>query len=191
LKRIEIIGALFGDAALPLLGFLFWDWGFYFIVLFFVFDILIRSFFLMKRVKNLPSMNINHRFALVGISMTFLELSLLHLLVFLTLTPIGFFEELWAFLSYEEMGIAQGVVLIPLLIFNELFRIRNEQKAKVPQNVRFEILKSSQYFQFGRLILWCIVIVGSCFLDIKQSVLVAVLIATLCVQPFYVFRNIS
>jgi len=191
LKRIEIIGALFGDAALPLLGFLFWDWGFYFIVLFFVFDILIRSFFLMKRVKNLPSMNINHRFALVGISMTLLELSLLHLLVFLTLTPIGFFEELWAFLSYEEMGIAQGVVLIPLLIFNELFRIRNEQKAKVPQNVRFEILKSSQYFQFGRLILWCIVIVGSCFLDIKQSVLVAVLIATLCVQPFYVFRNIS
>ena len=191
MKRIEIIGALFGDAALPLLGFLFWDWGFYFIVLFFVFDILIRSFFLMKRVKNLPSMNINHRFALVGISMTFLELSLLHLLVFLTLTPIGLFEELWAFLSYEEMGIAQGVVLIPLLIFNELFRIRNEQKAKVPQNVRFEILKSSQYFQFGRLILWCIVIVGSCFLDIKQSVLVAVLIATLCVQPFYVFRNIS
>ncbi len=191
MKRIEIIGALFGDAALPLLGFLFWDWGFYFIVLFFVFDILIRSFFLMKRVKNLPSMNINHRFALVGISMTLLELSLLHLLVFLTLTPIGFFEELWAFLSYEEMGIAQGVVLIPLLIFNELFRIRNEQKAKVPQNVRFEILKSSQYFQFGRLILWCIVIVGSCFLDIKESVLVAVLIATLCVQPFYVFRNIS
>jgi hypothetical protein len=191
LKRIEIIGALFGDATLPLLGFLFWDWGFYFIVLFFVFDILIRSFFLMKRVKNLPSMNINHRFALFGISMTFLELCLLHLLVFLTLTPIGFFKELWAFLSYEELGIAQGVVLIPLLIFNELFRIRNEQKAKVPQNVRFEILKSSQYFQFGRLILWCIVIVGSCFLDIKESVLVAVLIATLCVQPFYVFRNIS
>jgi hypothetical protein len=191
LKRIEIIGALFGDAALPLLGFLFWDWGFYFIVLFFVFDILIRSFFLMKRVKNLPSMNINHRFALFGISMTFLELCLLHLLVFLTLTPIGFFKELWAFLSYEELGIAQGVVLIPLLIFNELFRIRNEQKAKVPQNVRFEILKSSQYFQFGRLILWCIVIVGSCFLDIKESVLVAVLIATLCVHPFYVFRNIS
>ena len=191
MKRIEIIGALFGDAALPLLGFLFWDWGFYFIVLFFVFDILIRSFFFMKRVKNLPSMNINHRFALFGISMTFLELCLLHLLVFLTLTPIGFFKELWAFLSYEELGIAQGVVLIPLLIFNELFRIRNEQKAKVPQNVRFEILKSSQYFQFGRLILWCIVIVGSCFLDIKESVLVAVLIATLCVQPFYVFRNIS
>ena len=191
MKRIEIIGALFGDVALPLLGFLFWDWGFYFIVLFFVFDILIRSFFLMKRVKNLPSMNINHRFALFGISMTLLELCLLHLLVFLTLTPIGFFKEFWAFLSHEELGIAQGVVLIPLLIFNELFRIRNEQKAKVPQNVRFEILKSSQYFQFGRLILWCIVIVGSCFLDIKESVLVAVLIATLCVQPFYVFRNIS
>jgi hypothetical protein len=191
LKRIEIIGALFGDVALPLLGFLFWDWGFYFIVLFFVFDNVIRSIFLNKRVKNLPSMNVNRRFALKGISITFLELCLLHLLVFLTLAPIEFFKEIWAFLSYEELGIAQGVLLIPLLVFNELFRIRNEMKAKVPQNVRFEILKSSQYFQFGRLILWCIFIVGASFLDIKESVLVVVLIATLCVQPFYVFRNIS
>jgi hypothetical protein len=191
LKRIEIIGALFGDAALPLLGFLFWDWGFYFIVLFFVFDNVIRSIFLNKRVKNLPSMNVNRRFALKGISITFLELCLLHLLVFLTLAPIEFFQEIWAFLSYEELGIAQGVLLIPLLVFNELFRIRNEMKAKVPQNVRFEILKSSQYFQFGRLILWCIFILGASFLDIKESVLVVVLIATLCVQPFYVFRNIS
>jgi hypothetical protein len=191
LKRIEIIGALFGDAALPLLGFLFWDWGFYFIVLFFVFDNVIRSIFLNKRVKNLPSMNVNRHFALKGISITFLELCLLHLLVFLTLAPIEFFQEIWAFLSYEELGIAQGVLLIPLLVFNELFRIRNEMKANVPQNVRFEILKSSQYFQFGRLILWCIFIVGASFLDIKESVLVVVLIATLCVQPFYVFRNIS
>jgi hypothetical protein len=191
LKRIEIIGALFGDAALPLLGFLFWDWGFYFIVLFFVFDNVIRSIFLNKRVKNLPSMNVNRRFALKGISITFLELCLLHLLVFLTLAPIEFFQEIWAFLSYEELGIAQGVLLIPLLVFNELFRIRNEMKANVPQNVRFEILKSSQYFQFGRLILWCIFILGASFLDIKESVLVVVLIATLCVQPFYVFRNIS
>ena len=191
MKRIEIIGALFGDAALPLLGFLFWDWGFYFIVLFFVFDNVIRSIFLNKRVKNLPSMNVNRHFALKGISITFLELCLLHLLVFLTLAPIEFFQEIWAFLSYEELGIAQGVLLIPLLVFNELFRIRNEMKANVPQNVRFEILKSSQYFQFGRLILWCIFIVGASFLDIKESVLVVVLIATLCVQPFYVFRNIS
>lgn len=191
MKRIEIIGALFGDAALPLLGFLFWDWGFYFIVLFFVFDNVIRSIFLNKRVKNLPSMNVNRRFALKGISITFLELCLLHLLVFLTLAPIEFFQEIWAFLSYEELGIAQGVLLIPLLVFNELFRIRNEMKANVPQNVRFEILKSSQYFQFGRLILWCIFILGASFLDIKESVLVVVLIATLCVQPFYVFRNIS
>ena len=176
---------------MPLLGFLFWDWGFYFIVLFFVFDNVIRSIFLNKRVKNLPSMNVNRRFALKGISITFLELCLLHLLVFLTLAPIEFFQEILAFLSYEELGIAQGVLLIPLLVFNELFRIRNEMKANVHQNVRFEILKSSQYFQFGSLILWCIFIVGASFLDIKESVLVVVLIATLCVQPFYVFRNIS
>ena len=78
MKKIEITSALFGDVALPIAGFLFWDWGFYFIALFFLFDISFRSIFLNKRVKLLPSMEIENRFVLKGVLLTVFEIFALH-----------------------------------------------------------------------------------------------------------------
>ena len=130
MKKVEIFSAIIGDAALPLLGFLFWDWGFYFIVLYFLFDIFIRSLYLIKRVKLLPAIDLNYRFSLLGIFLTIIEICLLHLLVYFSLSPLYLFQELWLFLSYEELGIAQGIVLLPLLFLNEIIKIRNEIKMK-------------------------------------------------------------
>ena len=191
MKKVEIFSAIIGDAALPLLGFLFWDWGFYFIVLYFLFDIFIRALFLIKRVKLLPAIDLNYRFSLLGIFLTIIEICLLHLLVYFSLSPVSLFQELWLFLSYEELGIAQGIVLLPLLFLNEIIKIRNEIKMKSPQNLRYEILKSSQYFQCYRMIIWSILLLCTNFITFPESLLVALLIGTLCIQPFYVFRNIS
>jgi len=191
LKKVEIFSAIIGDAALPLLGFLFWDWGFYFIVLYFLFDIFIRALFLIKRVKLLPAIDLNYRFSLLGIFLTIIEICLLHLLVYFSLSPVSLFQEFWLFLSYEELGIAQGIVLLPLLFLNEIIKIRNEIKMKSPQNLRYEILKRSQHFQFYRMIIWSILLLCTNFITFPESLLVALLIGTLCIQPFYVFRNIS
>lgn len=191
MKKVEIFSAIIGDAALPLLGFLFWDWGFYFIVLYFLFDIFIRALYLIKRVKLLPAIDLNYRFSLLGIFLTIIEICLLHLLVYFSLSPVSLFQELWLFLSYEELGIAQGIVLLPLLFLNEIIKIRNEIKMKSPQNLRYEILKSSQHFQFYRMIIWSILLLCTNFITFPESLLVALLIGTLCIQPFYVFRNIS
>lgn len=191
MKKVEIFSAIIGDAALPLLGFLFWDWGFYFIVLYFLFDIFIRALYLIKRVKLLPAIDLNYRFSLLGIFLTIIEICLLHLLVYFSLSPVSLFQELWLFLSYEELGIAQGIVLLPLLFLNEIIKIRNEIKMKSPQNLRYEILKSSQYFQCYRMIIWSILLVCTNFITFPESLLVALLIGTLCIQPFYVFRNIA
>ncbi|MDG2504936.1 MAG: hypothetical protein P8M87_02160 [Crocinitomicaceae bacterium] len=191
MKKVEIFSAIIGDAALPLLGFMFWDWGFYFIVLYFLFDIFIRALFLIKRVKLLPAIDLNYRFSLLGIFLTIIEICLLHFLVYFSLSPVSLFQELWLFLSYEELGIAQGIVLLPLLFLNEIIKIRNEIKMKSPQNLRYEILKSSQHFQFYRMIIWSILLLCTNFITFPESLLVALLIGTLCIQPFYVFRNIS
>lgn len=191
MKKVEIFSAIIGDAALPLLGFLFWDWGFYFIVLYFLFDIFIRALHLIKRVKLLPAIDLNYRFSLRGIFLTIIEICLLHLLVYFSLSPVSLFQEFWLFLSYEELGIAQGIVLLPLLFLNEIIKIRNEIKMKSPQNLRYEILKSSQHFQFYRMIIWSILLLCTNFITFPESLLVALLIGTLCIQPFYVFRNIS
>lgn len=191
MKKVEIFSAIIGDAALPLLGFLFWDWGFYFIVLYFLFDIFIRALYLIKRVKLLPAIDLNYRFSLLGVFLTIIEICLLHLLVYFSLSPVSLFQEFWLFLSYEELGIAQGIVLLPLLFLNEIIKIRNEIKMKSPQNLRYEILKRSQHFQFYRMIIWSILLLCTNFITFPESLLVALLIGTLCIQPFYVFRNIS
>ena len=73
MKKVEIISAILGDAVLPLVGFLFWNWGFYFIILFFLFDLVIRTFFLNKRLGLLSSIILPKAFLLKGVGLAFLE----------------------------------------------------------------------------------------------------------------------
>jgi hypothetical protein len=128
---------------------------------------------------------------LKGIGLVILEVSLLHLLVYFSINPISFTAEIWAFLSYEELGIAQGILLIPLLFLNEIIRIRNEKKVGVPQNVRFEILKNSQLSGLFRILFWSVLLLTTLFFSIPETILVAILILTLCAQPFWIYRNIA
>ena len=51
MNRIEKISSLIGDVALPLFGYFFWNWNFYFILLFFMLDQLARVIFLPQRLK--------------------------------------------------------------------------------------------------------------------------------------------
>lgn len=191
MKKIEITSALIGDVALPLAGFFFWDWGFYFIALFFLFDISFRSIFLNKRVKLLPSMVFENRFVLKSVLLTVFEILALHILVILSISSIDFVSEFWSFLTYQEIGVAQGVVLLPLLILNEFMRIRNEQKMKVPQHVRFDIMINSQKIQLFRVLLWCFFMGLTMLIPFHETALVLIFIATLSIQPFWIYRNIS
>ncbi|MBG38683.1 MAG: hypothetical protein CL857_02065 [Cryomorphaceae bacterium] len=191
MKKVEIISAILGDAMLPLVGFLFWDWGFYFIALFFLFDLVIRTLFLNKKLALLPSIVFPKGFFVKSVVLAALEIALLHFLSYVSLKPIIFTDEIWAFLSYEELGIAQGFLLLPLLFFNEVIRLRNEKKVGTPQNVRFEILKNSQLVGLVRIVFWSILIFGSCLFSVSETALVVLLILMLFVQPFWIYRNMA
>ncbi len=176
---------------LPLVGFLFWDWGFYFIILFFLFDLVIRTLFLNKRIGLLPSIILPKAFLLKGIGLVVLEVVILHLLVYLSLNSISFPTEIWGFLSYEELGFAQGIILLPLLFLNEVIRIRNEKKLGTSQNVRFEILWNYQLSGLFRILFWSFLLILTFLFSISETTLVSILILTLCIQPFWIYRNIS
>ena len=191
MKKIEITSAILGDAVLPLVGFLFWDWGFYFIILFFLFDLVIRTLFLNKRIGLLPSIILPKAFLLKGIGLVVLEVVILHLLVYLSLNFISFPTEIWGFLSYEELGFAQGIILLPLLFLNEIIRIRNEKKLGTSQNVRFEILWNYQRSGLFRILFWSFLLILTFLFSISETILVSILILTLCIQPFWIYRNIS
>ena len=115
MKKIEIISALLGDVALPLVGFLFWDWGFYFIVLFFLFDLIFKAFFLKKRLVILEEIKGRNRILFYAFLFSFVEVAVIHLIVIGAFPNMRIVDSLIDFLSYKELGIAQGVVLIPLL----------------------------------------------------------------------------
>jgi len=176
---------------LPLLGFLFWDWGFYFIVLFFLFDLIFKTFFLKKRLVILEEIKGRNRILFYAFLFLFVEVAVIHLIVIGAFPNMRIVDSLIDFLSYKELGIAQGVVLIPLLFLNEWMKIRNENKLGVPHPVRVKIILNGQQVQRYRLILWISVSLMVLFFPVRELLLIIIFFLFLVVQPFLVFRNIN
>ena len=191
MKKIEIISSLLGDFALPLVGFLFWDWGFYFIALFFLFDLIFKTFFLKKRLSPLEEMRGRNKFILYSFLFSFIEVLMIHFIVIRAFPSMNIGHAFIDFLSYEELGIAQGVVLLPLLFLNEWMRIRNENKIAVPHTVRIQIMFNSQRVQVYRLILWLAMGLGVLFLSVNELTLIIAFFLFFIAQPFLVFRNVN
>lgn len=191
MKKIEIISALLGDVAIPLVGFLFWDWGFYFIALFFLFDLLFRTLFLKKRVSSLPDFSLRNKFLFKGFLYPFIEFVLIHCIVVVSFSSLSIGDAFIDFLTYEDLGIQQGVVLIPLLLLNEIMKIRNEKKMGVPASVRAQLLLNNQKVQLYRIVFWVILYLLVLFLTIDESILITAFFIVLTVQPFVVFRNMN
>ena len=121
------------DSIIPLLGFFLWDWSIYFIVLFLCLDLIshelvyhLKFNFLRKAHNQSFSKGSLLSLPLVLVSLAIIQLSLL--LFYSNSNPL---KELIEFLSYEDMGIAQGYILIPLIglmAFQEmkLFKMRRD-----------------------------------------------------------------
>jgi hypothetical protein len=113
---------LFGDLVIPLGGFFFWDWGLYFILLFYILDILVGE--VIMHLKSKKTVEFNGKWKKSWIisgsrSSILLLLSVvgIHLAMFFVQPGIDFGKELIAFWTYEEMGVQQGYLLTPLLAF--------------------------------------------------------------------------
>ena len=191
MKKIEIISSLLGDVAIPLMGFLFWDWGFYFIALFFLFDLIFKTFFLRKRLSALEEMRGKNKFLLYSFLFSLFEVLMIHFIVIGAFPSMNIGDAFIDFLSYEELGIAQGVVLLPLLFLNEWMRIRNENKIAVSRTVRIQIIFNSQRVQVYRLILWLAMGLAVLFLSVNELVLIITFFLFFIAQPFLVFRNVN
>jgi len=190
-KKIEIFSALLGDVALPLIGFLFWDWGFYFISLFFLFDLLFRTLFIKRRLKPIDELKNRRAIIFKAFLFTFLEVILIHCIVVGAFPHTNIGDSFIYFLTYEEMGIAQGVVLLPLLLLNEVMKIRNENKMGIPYSIRAQVLSNNQDLQRYRILMWVLIYLLVLFFPIPEIFLIMAFFIFLTAQPFLVFRNIK
>lgn len=114
---------LIGDAVIPLLGFFLWNWSLYFILLFYIIDLLLIEVVMhLKTKKTLQQRTTEDKsiWFKQGVLSTVLfvvNCILIHFAIQKLHPTIDFQKEALAFWSYKDMGIEQGYILLPLLIF--------------------------------------------------------------------------
>ena len=111
---------LIGDAVIPLLGFFWWNWSLYFIVIFYLLDYLSNEVILNLKSKKITTVQkIDSKVWIQKASLSFLlfllGIVLVHLSMKMLHPQIDFYKEFIQFLSYKDMGIAQGYFLLPLI----------------------------------------------------------------------------
>ena len=122
MKKAQLISEILGDCLLPLMGFLWWGWDLYFILLYLLFDYTIRLGFLFTKPAT-RSFQVLLRPILFFLSFVILS----HFYMTLTEPTWRFTKDFAAFFWYEELWIPQGLILIPLLVYTEISRQRIEK----------------------------------------------------------------
>jgi len=172
-NRIERISSLLGDVALPLFGYFFWNWNFYFILLFFMLDQISRVIFLPQRLKLTEiSKKDKNKIFFRQLSLLIIELIVIHSAVFLHQKDINFTKEFVRFLSYEDMGIAQGIILIPLIIASEWMRIKNELKLGIVGGKQLQIMNLNKRNSFLRIGFFALLVGIQSFIPLPEVALV-------------------
>lgn len=122
---------LLTDAVIPLLGYFFWHWNLYFIVLFYLLDYLAYEVFSHVKAKKVQSLKREKSSAWLKLG-TISALLFISNIVFVQLTmkalvpTIDFTKEISAFWNYKDMGIEQGYFLLPLIAFAGYQRYKME-----------------------------------------------------------------
>ena len=115
---------LFSEAIIPLLGFFLWDWGLYFILLFYILDLFANELVIHLKSRKTTDYQIeeSNRFTwikngLISLFLIAVMIVLIHITMRLIHPEIGFMKEAKEFWNYTELGIKQGYVILPLLLF--------------------------------------------------------------------------
>lgn len=174
---------LAGDALIPLCGFFLWDWNLYFILLFYFIDMAADEVILhLKSNKIVKSQGSEYKlnwlkYGLMSFFSFVFALILIHFSMMFIEEGINFKVEALAFWNYEEMGMKQGVLLIPLVFLVGLMQYRMEfllPAAYRKVNINFLWKKHI-------LALFAIIAISAFFLAFSQFVILSELVYVLFV----------
>lgn len=149
-KRIKII-QLAGEIAIPLLGYFWWGWSYYFLLLFYLLDLLANTamhYVKIKKVKEYQGQNKEGNF-FFSLKMGSLLLGIVGLGAgFITqIHPdFDFWSETKRFIMLRDMGLPQGIFLVPLVIYAAYLNYK--MTFLLPQRFRTTSIKqlNSDYF---------------------------------------------
>lgn len=124
MQKRQLYLRIFANLLIPVLGFWVWDWSLYFILLFYILDILSSEVVMHLKSRKIRQIHANGKelikvptkiYALV--SFLFLAFVILEINIGIVLLhpEINIQQEIITFLAYKELGIPQGIVLLPLV----------------------------------------------------------------------------
>lgn len=121
---------LITDAIIPLLGYFFWHWNLYFIVLFYLLDYLAYEVFSHVKARKVSSLKQENstwlKLGIVSIVLFVLNSVLVQITMKSLVPTIDFTKEIIAFWNYKDMGIEQGYFLLPLIVIAGYQRYKME-----------------------------------------------------------------
>jgi hypothetical protein len=188
-KQAEKINALLGDVALPIMGYFFWNWNFYFILLYFILDQVARTIFLPWRLK-LTDLTQSEKIKIIAQSslLLFAELFLIHFFLKVLLPNIHFQKEISNFIHYSDVGIEQGYILLPLLILGEWLRMKQDLKTGIVGSKQLNNLVKNRHLSFFRISFFSFFLGVQFLISLKETMMIFVFFLFIFVLVFYPFK---
>ncbi len=191
--------AYIGEALIPLLGFYYWNWSWYFILLFYILDAMAKVVVLhLKSNKILQTQGgetarfVWKRSGSITAAVDLVVVTLLHVMYMLNHPDFQLGKEIIAFLSHKEMGLAQGWFLIPVIVLGVWLQYQfTFLKLKMHTKTQMSVLWK-EHLQFRSVVLGTVVL-GSIihyFFSLNDAVFVwgSVLLPFLSTYIFSRFR---
>jgi hypothetical protein len=131
-KRTAFIVQLIGELVIPLLGYFLWDWSLLFILLFYLIENLFFSYFRIETVREVKKIvwkkQQPRELKLISKSLMLwsLELILVHLFITVIYPNQSFITEWVDFFMYQDLGIPQGIILLPLIYFASRMKMKQD-----------------------------------------------------------------
>lgn len=131
IRRNKLI-LLLGEVLIPVLGYFWWDWNLYFIFLFLFLDLTAYNalyYFKYRKISEFNRMKIDGiKFTTTFVTLLFFLFSVFvsYSFLFNTIQNTHYMDEMIRFFFYEDMGFAQGYILLPLIILTAYMSYKTE-----------------------------------------------------------------
>jgi hypothetical protein len=186
-----------GDLIIPILGFIFWDWSLYFILLFILLDMFTKEVVMHVKAYHINKLHPNGKAqwlkkSVVNTVFFMSFLLLVHVAVLQVFPTLKFTIEWWRFWTYEDLGIQQGYVLLPLLAVSGYMQFK---QSFVLPNMAAKLTMSELWSPQIKLNVWRVLAASTWigvarFIYLNESVWIGFILVVMALyQWFILFRQ--
>lgn len=196
-RRLFLVQTLL-EALIPVIGYFEWGWDLSFILLFYLLDWLLAFGILVAKgrkrfsySRNAAEKKLLVRRIASGFLLLIVTCAVIGLGVVFLQPDLSWPQRIVDFLAYEDMGIAQGYVLVPLILLNGILLYR--QQFLLPARYRLLDMHTitRPFIQQGLVLLGCagLFLGMAALVTFPQEAVIVALIAGTSVYRWLVLRS--